>query len=587
MSPPTEVAGRYAIERRLGAGGMSTVFMAHGHRARAAGGGEAARRAPRRRRGLRVRASGARRSRPRSLQHPNIVQVFDSGQDPASQRHYIVMEYVDGPSARRPAARAQAARHRRDRAARARRLPRARLRPPRRRRAPRREARQPAVRRGDGHHQARRLRHREGGRADAASRRSARCSARPPTCHPSRRAARRPARHRTSTRSASCAYQFLTGRLPHEYTSLTELALKQQQDPVRPDRATTARRSRRSSTTRSGWRSSATRPRATDSALEMAEAIEAGARGEATAATQRLAMTDYDATRAMDAPPPRRRCRAPSTRGRRPRACTTWHRRWWLPPPAAAATSAPSATPRGGRTAGAGSAAFLALLAAIAAIVVVALALLSSSGGNSVQPVDTGRRSAADRPAARLHPRALPLASSLLGLVGVGPVRDRVAQAAHQPLHEGEVVERDQALGGQLVRPRPGSAGSRACARGRPGRGSRSSIGSRLRPVGALGEVEPPAASPGRGRARSRGAPGAWASRSRTCRCPRRPRARGRRRRRSRAGAAAARRAGRRSAQPTTSRICSLSWPSEPPMAIAVDAGAARRTRSTRARRSS
>ena len=31
-----------------------------------------------------------------------------------------------------------------------------------------------------------------------------------------------------------CAYQFLTGRLPHEYASLTELALKQQQDPVAP-----------------------------------------------------------------------------------------------------------------------------------------------------------------------------------------------------------------------------------------------------------------------------------------------------------------------------------------------------------------
>ena len=28
MSPPTEVAGRYLIERRLGAGGMSTVFKA-------------------------------------------------------------------------------------------------------------------------------------------------------------------------------------------------------------------------------------------------------------------------------------------------------------------------------------------------------------------------------------------------------------------------------------------------------------------------------------------------------------------------------------------------------------------------------
>ena len=32
------------------------------------------------------------------LQHPNVVQVFDSGEDPGSHRHYIVMEYVDGPS---------------------------------------------------------------------------------------------------------------------------------------------------------------------------------------------------------------------------------------------------------------------------------------------------------------------------------------------------------------------------------------------------------------------------------------------------------------------------------------------------------
>src|SRR5919201_1327814 len=33
-----------------------------------------------------------------------------------------------------------------------------------------------------------------------------------------------------------CAYQFLTGRLPHEYASLTELALKQQEEVVRPIR---------------------------------------------------------------------------------------------------------------------------------------------------------------------------------------------------------------------------------------------------------------------------------------------------------------------------------------------------------------
>ena len=32
------------------------------------------------------------------LQHPNVVQVFDSGEDGGSHRHYIVMEYVEGPS---------------------------------------------------------------------------------------------------------------------------------------------------------------------------------------------------------------------------------------------------------------------------------------------------------------------------------------------------------------------------------------------------------------------------------------------------------------------------------------------------------
>src|SRR5205807_7512104 len=31
-----------------------------------------------------------------------------------------------------------------------------------------------------------------------------------------------------------CAYQFLSGRLPHEYGSLTELALKQQEQAVEP-----------------------------------------------------------------------------------------------------------------------------------------------------------------------------------------------------------------------------------------------------------------------------------------------------------------------------------------------------------------
>src|SRR5215213_5064006 len=98
MSQPTQIASRYRLGRRLGAGGMSTVFLATDavlersvaikvlaeHLAEDED--FVAR--------FRREALSAAR-----LQHPNVVQVFDSGQDPESQRHYIVMEYVDGPSA--------------------------------------------------------------------------------------------------------------------------------------------------------------------------------------------------------------------------------------------------------------------------------------------------------------------------------------------------------------------------------------------------------------------------------------------------------------------------------------------------------
>jgi serine/threonine-protein kinase len=173
-----------------------------------------------------------------------------------------------------------------------------------------------------------------------------------------------------------CAYQFLTGRLPHEYASLTELALKQQQDPVAPitdyrndvppelDQAVRVALERDPSARYS-------------SALEMAEAIEAGLRGESTDATQVLDNTA--ATRAMQrttmGPAPTRVHDAvPATAS-----------------PVEQARSRPSerevarASARRRRF---GS--FLALLAAIAAIVVVAVALLSSSTGDSVEPVDGG-----------------------------------------------------------------------------------------------------------------------------------------------------------------------------------------------------
>ena len=81
MATPSEVAGRYRIDRRLGAGGMSTVFLATDsvlerpvaikllaeHLAEDED--FVAR--------FRREALAAAR-----LQHPNVVQVFDSGEDP-------------------------------------------------------------------------------------------------------------------------------------------------------------------------------------------------------------------------------------------------------------------------------------------------------------------------------------------------------------------------------------------------------------------------------------------------------------------------------------------------------------------------
>ncbi|HYH59847.1 MAG TPA: protein kinase, partial [Thermoleophilaceae bacterium] len=182
-----------------------------------------------------------------------------------------------------------------------------------------------------------------------------------------------------------CGYQFLTGRLPFEYSSLTELALKQQEaeiDPIvelRPevplelDRAVRACLARDAAARYS-------------SALEAAEALEAGLHGEATEATQMLAT---DTTRAMsadggDATIPLAASGADATRAlrtddvaRRPPPV----RRPATPPPARAATGRGA---RGRRGLGRLLAVFLVIVAGVIAAFVIA----SSGGGTQQQPIE-------------------------------------------------------------------------------------------------------------------------------------------------------------------------------------------------------
>ena len=377
MSPPTQVAGRYVIERRLGAGGMSTVFKAN----------DAVLERPVAVKLLaehladdeafvaRFRREALAAAR---LQHPNIVQVFDSGKDPDSGRHYIVMEYVDGPSCadllreRRELDIGQTVRAIRDAC----------------------HGLDYAHRAGVIHRDVKPgnlLQAQETwitkladfGIAKAAeqTRITQVGSILGTAAYLSPEQARGdeagPASDIYSL--GVCTYQFLTGRLPHEYASLTELALKQQQDAVAPVREyrpevppALDQAVRLALEPDPGYRYA--------SALDMAEALEAGLHGESTEVTRRLtddeayeatrALDDTAATRAMSAtrvvppsgPPPAARVpaepveRRPSREDARRAAA---RRRWGI---------------------------FLALLAVLAAVVVVVLALTSTSGGGVDAP---------------------------------------------------------------------------------------------------------------------------------------------------------------------------------------------------------
>jgi serine/threonine protein kinase len=92
-----EIAGRYRVQSRLGFGGMSTVHLAFDKRLE-------------RRVAVKLLAehlaedptfvSRFQREAQAAarLIHPNIVQVFDSGQDERTGQYFIVMEYIEGSS---------------------------------------------------------------------------------------------------------------------------------------------------------------------------------------------------------------------------------------------------------------------------------------------------------------------------------------------------------------------------------------------------------------------------------------------------------------------------------------------------------
>jgi eukaryotic-like serine/threonine-protein kinase len=305
MATPTDIGGRYRLERRLGAGGMSTVFLAHDS-------------VLERRVAVKLLAEHlsddedfvARFRREAlaaaKLQHPNIVQVFDSGEDEPSSRHFIVMEYVNGPSCadllrehRRLGVEqtveiVRGACHGLDYAHRA--------------GVVHRDVKPGNLLVSD---ESGTVKLADFGIAKAAEQtRITQVGAVLGTAaylSPEQATGEEAEPPSDMYSLGVCAYQFLTGRLPHEYSSLTELALKQQREPVvpitelRPDVSAELDRAIRLALERDPAHRYV-------SALDMAQAIDAGARGEDTAATQAFAMTgtqlppaDTEATQALPA----------------------------------------------------------------------------------------------------------------------------------------------------------------------------------------------------------------------------------------------------------------------------------------------
>jgi serine/threonine-protein kinase len=384
MATPTEIGGRYRLDRRLGAGGMSTVFLAIDTvlERQVAVKLLAEHLADDEVFVMRFRHEALAAAR---LQHPNIVQVFDSGKDEQSHRHYIVMEYVDGPSCS-DLLREHGqlgiddtvriiveACHGLDYAHRA----------------------------GVVHRDVKPgnlLISNETGAVKLADFGIAKAAEQTRVTQvgsvlgtaaylsPEQAQGKEAGPASDIYSLGVCAYQLLTGRLPYEYSSLTELALKQQNEGFEPIRH--FRREVPPELDRAIQLCLSRDPEARyGSALELAEALEAGVEGDVTQATRRLetmaAAGSEDATQAMaqtqaipqgDVPPHLMPDRTQAI------------------PPARRRSTATSARPAATRKKASRRrwANFVAGLAILAAGVLVAIAILQASGSGSDNTIHEG-----------------------------------------------------------------------------------------------------------------------------------------------------------------------------------------------------
>jgi serine/threonine-protein kinase len=381
VTTPTDIGGRYRLDRRLGAGGMSTVFLALDTvlERQVAVKLLAEHLADDEVFVMRFRHEALAAAR---LQHPNIVQVFDSGQDESSHRHYIVMEYVDGPSCadllrehgqlgiEDTVRIVVEACHGLDYAHRA----------------------------GVVHRDVKPgnlLISNETGAVKLADFGIAKAAEQTRVTQvgsvlgtaaylsPEQATGKEAGPASDIYSLGVCAYQLLTGRLPYEYSSLTELALKQQNEGFEPIRR--FRSEVPDELDRAILICLARDPESRyKSALELAEALEAGVDGDVTSVTRRLesriAAGAEDATQALA------RTQAVRSQDMPPHAMPDHTQS--IPPAARRRQAAQPARRRNESRRRWGN--FIAGLAILAAGALVALAIIQASGSPSDNRVNAG-----------------------------------------------------------------------------------------------------------------------------------------------------------------------------------------------------